>query len=822
MITTLKYANKVFALTLLLAILVNITVPGILQSMKAQAKPEAVEAANCALYPMAFSTQAFAKAQVGSNVEINAVDQTGSFNWLTWTGNPNANLLAASLTPPGNSGTYVNPDNPQDNVVSTGDWVKGVPGVVNSSAVGEALKLAADTAVVVPLFDSTRGEGSNRAFKIAGYARVKLVNFEFPKGNHITLQYLGKACETVSLTVGKTVTSATLPHSLSASLTVDKTTAIPGDVLTYTATVTETTSNLTVNGTFTITNSGSSQVKVAYFYDLVDFKSVSTGAWTKLAGTGSGVADYAPVNPAPLNTGMALTVERVPSAGVTYAAGNNVAGTVLSGGSTATWNYSAVVALPAEQLTPLLDNSTVSQVRNTAHFELAPAAAAPAVTYNAESDFTKILQSQISASTALSILLTLPDGSVVSPSMRAFAVGEPISAVTTYNVPTLPGRGSDEPEADYLARLTAADGSVMKATLDVTTQTGSLPQSVVNTTLQVPIVTIQKDGPATVEPGQTFSYNLALTNAGSAPTGNLLVMDLMNLNSGTYGAVSGLPGSLAAGASSTAQSTFTLPFPETLDYRLPGFLTDAASINWLDANGNFYGQLTDTFTSEVVSPYSSMTLQLSPAAAGPNLTGGQQTLTATLLDQQQNPVSGVKVFVVIEGANPGTFTQSTGADGTAVVTYTGTAFGYDTAKAYVITGLTPLESNSSTIHWVTPKFPVTTSVVRGRFFAGSSNKSFNISSTTAPVFEQYFPNINFNNGNPRKDNIFPRVSDWTKPITDVTLNVEGKNAGNIIAHFADYAGIDSGIFSAVFTGQFYVKTAGQFTFNRSEEHTSEL
>src|SRR5574340_1838509 len=149
MITTLKYANKVFALTLLLAILVNITVPGILQSMKAQAKTEAVEAANCVLYPLAFSTQAFAKAQVGSNVEINAVDQPGSFNWLTWTGNPNANLLAASLTPPGNSGTYVNPDNPQDNIVSTGDWVKGVPGVVNSRAVGEALKLAADTADVV-------------------------------------------------------------------------------------------------------------------------------------------------------------------------------------------------------------------------------------------------------------------------------------------------------------------------------------------------------------------------------------------------------------------------------------------------------------------------------------------------------------------------------------------------------------------------------------------------------------------------------------------------------------------------------------------------
>src|SRR5574340_1026967 len=221
MITTLKYANKVFALTLLLAILVNITVPGILPSMKAQAKTEAVEAANCVLYPMAFSPQLFTNAKAGSNVEINAVDQPGSFGWLTWTGNPNANLLAAILTPPGNSGTYVNPDNPADKVVSTGDWVKGVPGVVNSSAVGDALKLATNTSVVVPLFDATRGDGSNRAYKVSAFARVKLVNYEFPKGNHITLEYLGNACETVSLKVSKTVDSATISQSLNASLSVD-------------------------------------------------------------------------------------------------------------------------------------------------------------------------------------------------------------------------------------------------------------------------------------------------------------------------------------------------------------------------------------------------------------------------------------------------------------------------------------------------------------------------------------------------------------------------------------------------------------------------
>lgn len=818
MITTLKYLNKVSALALLLTILLNITVPDILPSLRAQAKPELVENPNCVIYPIAFSSLSFKDLKAGSNLEINGAEQPGSFSWLTWTGNPNANLLAASLTPPGNSGTYINPDNPQDTVISSGDWVIGVPGVVNSSAVGKALSQLNSTSIVVPLFDSTRGEGSNKAYKVSGFARVKLLNYEFPKGNRITLQYLGNACETVSLKVNKTVDAASVAPEFSASLSVDKEFAIPGDTLIYTSTITESVSDLTVSGTFSVSNSGDTSARIAYFYDLIDFKMAATGVWTNFAGAVSGSADYTPASPAPLSTGMTFTIEPVPAVGVTYPQGNSVAGTVLAAGSTAAWKYSAAVSAPADQLLSLLDASTVSQLRNSVHFEVTNDASPGALTYNAEVDFTKFIQSQVRASTAVTITLTLPDGSTVSPPVSAFTTGSPTTAHTPYVIPTLSGKAGDETEDAYLDRLHLADGRILKATLDVNTPTGPLPQSVANTSLRLPIVTLDKSGPESVEPGQTVSYNLNLSNQGSAPANSLLVMDLLEFGN-SFGTISGVPDTLQPGNSAAAQATYDLPIPQTLDYRYPTMLTDDASVNWLDANGNLYGQVTDTFSSQVVSPYSSMVLHLSPASAGPNLTGSQQTLTATLLDQQQNPVSGVAVHFVIEGTNATTVSQVTGSDGAAVMNYTGTNFGYDHAKAYVITGLVPLESNASIIHWISPNFRVTTSVIRGRFFTGSSNGSFGITPDTTPAFEQYFPNLNFNPVDRPIFGMMPEVGPATNPITDVPVDLNGYTAGNLPVHFADYP-VTGGYyrFSAVFTGNFLVTTAGDFTFKfRSDD-----
>ncbi len=92
--------------------------------------------AGCELYPIALHMQSLAGLGVGDIIpNISNGTQPGNFGWLSWTGNPSEPALVASLTPPGNSDTYVNPDNPNDHLVSVGDDVPGKPGVSNSSAV---------------------------------------------------------------------------------------------------------------------------------------------------------------------------------------------------------------------------------------------------------------------------------------------------------------------------------------------------------------------------------------------------------------------------------------------------------------------------------------------------------------------------------------------------------------------------------------------------------------------------------------------------------------------------------------------------------------
>src|SRR5688500_3448930 len=71
--------------------------------------------APCALYPIALHTATLAGQPAGALLPdmLNGA-RAGQFGWLSWNGRPDAPTLAASLTPPGNSTTYVNPDDATD------------------------------------------------------------------------------------------------------------------------------------------------------------------------------------------------------------------------------------------------------------------------------------------------------------------------------------------------------------------------------------------------------------------------------------------------------------------------------------------------------------------------------------------------------------------------------------------------------------------------------------------------------------------------------------------------------------------------------------
>ncbi|MCS7338511.1 MAG: Ig-like domain-containing protein, partial [Verrucomicrobiae bacterium] len=113
------------------------------------------------------------------------------FGWLSWTGEQNAPALVRSLTPPGNSSAYINPDNPSDRQVNVGDWVRGLSGVDNSKDVRRALDTLCTMDIVVPIWDKARGTGANTAYRVCGFAKVRLLSYRLACQNRITARFLG-------------------------------------------------------------------------------------------------------------------------------------------------------------------------------------------------------------------------------------------------------------------------------------------------------------------------------------------------------------------------------------------------------------------------------------------------------------------------------------------------------------------------------------------------------------------------------------------------------------------------------------------------------
>jgi len=151
-----------------------------------------VHAQTCELYPIALSAQTLNGVTPGTVlVDIYNGTQPGNFGWLSWTGDQSVPALEESLTPPGNSAAYVNPDNPTDHTVNVGDWVSGLSGVDNSKSVRRALDTLATRDIIVPIWDSARGSGANTAYRVCGFAQVRLLSYRLASQNRITARFLG-------------------------------------------------------------------------------------------------------------------------------------------------------------------------------------------------------------------------------------------------------------------------------------------------------------------------------------------------------------------------------------------------------------------------------------------------------------------------------------------------------------------------------------------------------------------------------------------------------------------------------------------------------
>ncbi len=153
---------------------------------------EAPPAIACELYPIALHQSTLTGKNPGDAVaDIFNGGGPGNFGWLTWSGNPNAPTLVENLTPPGNSDAYVNPHDPADHVVSVGDWVRASPGIANARPVRDALDALTALDIIVPVWDAVAGQGNNLTYRVADFARVRLLEYQLPGQNRISVRFLG-------------------------------------------------------------------------------------------------------------------------------------------------------------------------------------------------------------------------------------------------------------------------------------------------------------------------------------------------------------------------------------------------------------------------------------------------------------------------------------------------------------------------------------------------------------------------------------------------------------------------------------------------------
>lgn len=154
---------------------------------------EVVGSTTQSLYPIALQQTALDGIQVGQSLgDIFFGGGPGNFGWLSWTGESSSTTLATSLTPPGDSDTYVNPNDPSDHEVSLGDWIDGRPGLQNSQAVRDALDLLVGSPILIPVWDTATGSGNNALYHVTGFALVQITGYELTSNvNRISAVYLG-------------------------------------------------------------------------------------------------------------------------------------------------------------------------------------------------------------------------------------------------------------------------------------------------------------------------------------------------------------------------------------------------------------------------------------------------------------------------------------------------------------------------------------------------------------------------------------------------------------------------------------------------------
>jgi hypothetical protein len=127
---------------------------------------------------------------------------SGNFGWLSWSGDGTPNTLAIALTNFWMSTNFVNSRISTDRTLSVEDWIYGNSGLSPNNAVTDSLHWLTNqgTQFGIVLWNNAWGTGGNTEYQAAGYAKIRLLEYNFNGGNKwVKYQYLGPTdCDSIS------------------------------------------------------------------------------------------------------------------------------------------------------------------------------------------------------------------------------------------------------------------------------------------------------------------------------------------------------------------------------------------------------------------------------------------------------------------------------------------------------------------------------------------------------------------------------------------------------------------------------------------------
>jgi hypothetical protein len=221
------------------------------------------------------------------------------------------------------------------------------------------------------IMDDSRGATFTTAF--AATDTVDKFTFRF----HYALS--GKAggwsgsAQRTAAAMATTVTQATLrPQPVSLTMAPDKDSVIPGDAITYTATVQNIGAKLSLAGELYAAATGTATATVASYWDDLYMSTDNGATWTLLAGTAATAAGYVPAVPPPGAGGLLLSATAVAAGGVTYPSPgvDPILGTSIGSHDLAHWRYSAGIFPTSSHAAAL---AACARIRNSFHVEVTPA-----------------------------------------------------------------------------------------------------------------------------------------------------------------------------------------------------------------------------------------------------------------------------------------------------------------------------------------------------------------------------------------------------------------------------------------------------------------